>query len=492
MGFDGYSVVVSRSEKSFQESLVLDCYRPVGIAVSGQTEIVYGRPDSSQNVFSAVRERRRRYGNSRSTPIPEVILHRAWRNAGLEHAEVQGRDGHTYRITYGGKPGGSVGPDFTDAVIERDDGTVFRGDIEIHVRESDWRAHGHHKDARYNGVVLHVVAAESTDSENRPALKATGVSIPLLALNWKASAPETAVTDRATLRHGGERSAAGGSEVDKGDAKQPLLLAEAGLERFHSQAAGFALDIGAFGGEDQACWLGVMGALGYPRNKRAFRALATRVDWDRVSKLERASDVERLLIQGAGLENPNANNYDGQPQKVVLRGKALSWVRPWGRPANAPAARIAAISVLVPIWSSQGGIAQALRRAVEQAGRPGNLARVFRPQSLVSNDDVKVIGGARAAEIVVNVLLPGVFAMATHQYAGQVVAVHLKNRAVELFSSHPKLSGNSVTNEAKVALGLSYTVPDVKNAQDQQGLIALYRELFRYGIKPRQPRLPGV
>jgi hypothetical protein len=86
----------------------------------------------------------------------------------------------------GGRPGGSLGPDFTDAVVERDDGVVFCGDIEIHVRESDWRAHGHHKDPRYNGVVLHVVAAES---EGRPAIGATGASISLLALNWKVAKP---------------------------------------------------------------------------------------------------------------------------------------------------------------------------------------------------------------------------------------------------------------------------------------------------------------
>jgi hypothetical protein len=53
----------------------------------------------------------------------------AWRNAGLQRAKMRGRDGHTYSIVYGGKPGGSLGPDFTDAVVERDDGTVFRGDI---------------------------------------------------------------------------------------------------------------------------------------------------------------------------------------------------------------------------------------------------------------------------------------------------------------------------------------------------------------------------
>ena len=123
-----------------------------------------------------------------------------------------------------------------------------------------------------------MVAAESVDSENRPALKATGVSIPLLAFNCKSSTHEAGVTDPATLGHDGERGVAGGSAAGKGDAKQPLLLAEA-LERFHSQAAGFALDIGAFG-EDQACWIGVMGALGYPRNKRAFRALATQYATD--------------------------------------------------------------------------------------------------------------------------------------------------------------------------------------------------------------------
>jgi len=49
-----------------------------------------------------------------------------------------------------------------------------------------------------------------------------------------------------------------------------VLDLAAGLERFHAQAAGIALDIEAFRA-DQAVWLGAMGALGYPRNKRAFR-----------------------------------------------------------------------------------------------------------------------------------------------------------------------------------------------------------------------------
>ena len=255
--------------------------------------------------------------------------------------------------------------------------------------------------------------------------------------------------------------------MGKRDARQPQL-AEAGLERFHSQAAGIALDIDAFG-EDQAIWLGVMGALGYPRNKRAFRSLATRVDWELVTKIEKASDIERLLIKAAGYEKHATGKHDGEPRKIALTGSAPSWVRPWGRPANAPATRIAAISALVPIWSSQGGIALALRRAVKNAVKARDLASVFRPIKLVNNDDVKVLGAARAAEIIVNVLLPGVFAMATYQRTGHTLDVHIKNRAVELFSSHPKLAGNSVTNEAKIALARSYTAPRLRTLVISRG-----------------------
>ena len=60
--------------------------------------------------------------------------------------------------------------------------------------------------------------------------------------------------------------------VDRVDTGQPLLLAEAGLERFHSQAAGIALDIDAFG-EDQAIWLGVMALWGIRETNVRFGRL---------------------------------------------------------------------------------------------------------------------------------------------------------------------------------------------------------------------------
>ena len=181
----------------------------------------------------------------------------------------------------------------------------------------------------------------------------------------------------------------------------------AGLERFHSQAAGIALDIEAFGA-DQAIGIGIVGALGYPRNKRAFRAVATRASWEFLSAYDRPSEIERLLMHAAGLEatageNNSTGSHLSSLRTMIPRGSPPDWVRPWGRPANAPATRIKAIAELVPIWASNGGIASVCRRAVEAASNAKDLASTFRPQELVRSDDATVIGAARADEIVVNI-----------------------------------------------------------------------------------------
>ena len=92
--------------------------RPSAFVVIHSAEFSSSAVNSPQIVRYAVRESSKKYGHSKRSPGPEVILHIAWRNAGLERAQVRGRDGHTYSIIYDGKPGGSLGPDFTDAVVE--------------------------------------------------------------------------------------------------------------------------------------------------------------------------------------------------------------------------------------------------------------------------------------------------------------------------------------------------------------------------------------
>ncbi len=67
------------------------------------------------------------------------------------------------------------GPDFSNAKIIID-GILWCGNVEIHVKSSDWFKHNHHKDSAYDNVILHVVL-----DSNRVVVQ-NGMKIPELRL----------------------------------------------------------------------------------------------------------------------------------------------------------------------------------------------------------------------------------------------------------------------------------------------------------------------
>ena len=55
-----------------------------------------------------------------------------------------------------GEHNNNAGPDFFNAQV-RIDGQLWAGNIEIHVKSSDWYVHGHENNKAYNTIILHVV-----------------------------------------------------------------------------------------------------------------------------------------------------------------------------------------------------------------------------------------------------------------------------------------------------------------------------------------------
>lgn len=66
------------------------------------------------------------------------------------------------------------GPDFIKAELKIN-GTLLKGDIEIHLHDRGWEQHGHHHDPRYNDVILHISLYH--DSSNRLIQSENGVII---------------------------------------------------------------------------------------------------------------------------------------------------------------------------------------------------------------------------------------------------------------------------------------------------------------------------
>lgn len=101
----------------------------------------------------------------------EMLLHYFWRNQLFSVLDLHTTDHRSLRLVRSGIAHQDAGPDFKQAVIKID-GITWAGDVEIHVRTSDWLRHGHQHDAKYQSVILHVVYQHDVElEENFPTLE---------------------------------------------------------------------------------------------------------------------------------------------------------------------------------------------------------------------------------------------------------------------------------------------------------------------------------
>ncbi len=85
----------------------------------------------------------------------EEFLHFVWKNNLYYRKDLRTADGQQIEILLPGYHNSDSGPDFFNARVRLNE-TVWAGNIEIHVKASDWLAHNHQKDKAYDNVVLHV------------------------------------------------------------------------------------------------------------------------------------------------------------------------------------------------------------------------------------------------------------------------------------------------------------------------------------------------
>ncbi len=400
-------------------------------------------------------------------------------------------EGKRIEVIYPGRQTGDCGPDFQGAIIVVG-GELIRGDVELHVRASDWRAHRHHRDPRYNSVILQVVMWDNGAAavlENKKA-------VPTLALSpWLGSLEE--------VRRWAGRSQVPGEPCYRaasylGDAVLGRLLDQAGERRFRLRAAHFREEI-VNGQAAQVLYQGVMRALGYTKNKEQFQELACQLpisvlkgSVQGLSRERRLLMLQSLLLGAAGLL-PSQRGIESQGEVAdldrlwhSLAGVIMDGDRKWRlfrvRPENHPTRRLIAASYLLSRFLDEGlpgSVLQLVRgglHSVEHGfliAAEGYWAGHFDFGCKIGNSSL--IGRGRARDIVVNVVLP--FAWAWAQLRRQP---ELERRALELYHCHPRLDENEITRGmARLLLGREYRV--LHSAQRQQGLLHLFHSFCREG-----------
>lgn len=86
----------------------------------------------------------------------ENFLHYLWRTRRFDHSNLATTEGDTLDILDFGEYNTNAGPDFLNARV-RIGNVTWAGNVEMHVKTSDWIQHGHQHDEAYNNVILHVV-----------------------------------------------------------------------------------------------------------------------------------------------------------------------------------------------------------------------------------------------------------------------------------------------------------------------------------------------
>ena len=88
--------------------------------------------------------------------MTEKLLQYLWNHKVFKHFNFKDIEGNSVEIMEFGKWNKDAGPDFLNAKIKINN-LVLAGNIELHVRSSDWIFHNHSHDPNYHNIILHVV-----------------------------------------------------------------------------------------------------------------------------------------------------------------------------------------------------------------------------------------------------------------------------------------------------------------------------------------------
>lgn len=287
--------------------------------------------------------------------MTEDFLHYIWKfkMAGRNFHTTEGED---LLIVKTGEHNHNAGPDFEGAQLRLGE-TLWAGNVEIHIRSSDWIRHRHQQDEAYNNIILHVVFEDDLVIKRR-----NGERMPTLVLK-EVFPPDIYETYNYFLNnHLWIPCAIRLAEVR--DVVINDWLTALSVSRLERKAMDLE-NLLQYTGNDwnQAFFQALAATLGFRINKQPFELLARHTP---VQCLEKHRDqlfqVEALLFGQAGLldgryreEYPKKLKKEYQHLKNKFSLKPVSghlWKFMRLRPNNFPTIRLAQLAMLIHLRSN--------------------------------------------------------------------------------------------------------------------------------------------
>ncbi len=264
---------------------------------------------------------------------------------------LQLEDGTNIEVISPGVHNTDAGPDFSNAMVKIGD-TLWAGNVEIHVRASDWYRHGHDSDAAYDSVMLHVVAID-----DRFVMRSDGSVIPQVV----ATFPENFFRMYASLCNNisgvrCENLLSGIPHLVKEDWLETLAI-----ERMQIKAERIINEYKALDCDwEHTCFVTLARALGFGLNSTPFEILARSIPLNILRKhSDNLLQLEALLFGQAGMLDTSLHIFDEYYQQLCREYYFLArkyglrpirkdiWKYSRTRPLNFPHRRIALLAKIL-------------------------------------------------------------------------------------------------------------------------------------------------
>ncbi len=398
--------------------------------------------------------------------MTERLLQFIWQFQYFNKSELLVVSGEPLQVLHPGQHNSNQGPDFQNAKI-RIQKTTWAGNIELHLKTSDWLKHNHQNDSNYGNVILHVVWEHDAVVNDLPVLE------------LKNKVPKILLRRYEDLMH-----AAGFIPCEKSIQTIPAITWRSWKERLLAERllrkasiVNTFLQQNNYHWEETFWWL-LARNFGMKVNADAFEAIARSVPLNVLAKQkQQIHQLEALLLgQGALLEEKFKEDYPKllqreyrfQQKKLGIKPVALSLHFLRMRPGNFPTIRLAQLAMLVHNSAH-------LFSKIKEAASSKEVKEWF---DVTANDywhyhyridetsafRKKKLGAAMIDNIIINTVVPVIFAYGSYHKEQKY-----KDKALQ-WLEETVAEKNAITN------GFTRLGIENKNAFDSQALIELKNE----------------